>query len=214
LRVDGRLVQASNKLEDSWALLAILESARDALTFKAVYAALFVSCRSIPDAMERELKQELRKDRKTPEGSGRLAEFGRWWEAKQKERREAGSLLEFVEQSRDADVHEGKHQLLFPSGEIGQGVISPANGPPGTSSVVINPDGAFYLVDMGTPTQRRVPILKGVTSTIQVALATPLTHHRGKPITETDPMTVARIAVNYYAELLWEAKEQFFPALP
>jgi hypothetical protein len=67
--VDGRLNQASNKLEDAWALLRILESARDALTFKAAYAALFVACRSIPDAIDRELKPLLRKERKPPLGA-------------------------------------------------------------------------------------------------------------------------------------------------
>jgi len=209
--MDGRLSQASNKLEDAWALLRTLESAQDALTFKAVYAALFVACRSIPDAIDRELKPLLRKDRKTPEGSRRLSEYGAWCKARLKERQEPGSLLEFVENARDADVHEGKHQLLFPAGHIGQGVINPANGPPGISSVVINPDGAFYLVDMGKPTQRRIPILEGIIATVQVTLATPLTHHVGKALTETDPIAVARMAVNYYAELLWEAKERFLP---
>jgi hypothetical protein len=212
--VDGRLNQASNKLEDGWALLRILESARDALAFKAVYAALFVACRSIPDAIDRELKPMLRKDRKTPEGSRRLSDYGDWCKAKLKERQEPGSLLEFVENARDADVHEGKHQLQFPGVHIGLGMISPANGPPGTSSVVINPDGAYYLVDMNTPIQRRVPILDGITSTIQVSLATPLMHHRGEALAESDPIAVARTALNYYAELLWEAKENFLAEVP
>jgi len=212
--MDGRLSQASNKLEDGWALLSVLESARDALTFKAAYAALFVVCRAIPDAVDRELKPLLRKDRKTPEGSRQLSEYGAWCKAKLKERQEPGSLLEFVENARDADVHEGKHQLQFPASQIGSTVISTANGPPGTSSAVIDTDGAFYLVDMNTPTQRRVPILDGITSRIQVSLATPLTHHLGKALVESDPISVARTALNYYAALLWEAKEKFLPRPP
>jgi hypothetical protein len=108
-------------------------------------------------------------------------------------------------------VHEGKHQLQFPAGHIGQGVISTGNGPPGTSAAVINTDGAFYLVDMNTATQRRVPILDVITSTIQVSLAAPLTHHLGKPLVESDPIAVARTALSYYAELLWEAKDRFVP---
>jgi hypothetical protein len=209
--VDGRLNQASNKLEDAWALLRILESSGDSLTFKAVYAALFVACRSIPDAVDRELKPILRKDRKTPEGSRRLSDYGAWCKVKLKERQETGSLLEFVENARDADVHEGKHQLVFPSSQIDAGVISPANGPPGTSSAVINSDGVFYLVDVDSAMQRRVPIMGGITSTIQVSLSSPLTHHLGKPLLETDPLAVARTAFNYYAALLWEAKERFLP---
>jgi hypothetical protein len=55
-----------------------------------------------------------------------------------------------------------------------------------------------------------VPILEGITSTIQVSLAAPLTHHLGKPLAETDPIAAARMALNYYAEMLWEAKQTFF----
>jgi hypothetical protein len=206
--MDGRLNRASNKLEDAWAILRIIEASQDALSFKAAFAALLVACRSIPDAIDRELKPILRAGKKTPEGQKQLSDYAHWCRAKLREQQEPGSLLEFVETARDEDVHEGTHRLLFPGFTLGSATISSGNGPPGTSAVVISNDGPFYIVDANTPMQRRVPV-EGVTMTVTVALATPLTHHLGQPLAETDPIAIAKVAIGHYADLLWEAKERF-----
>jgi hypothetical protein len=207
---DLRLTQASNKMEDGWALLRLLEAATDALTFKAVYGALLVCCRSIPDAVDRGLKPLLRQDRGPKRGDGRLTEFSQWRKEKLRERQEPGGLLQFVETARDADVHEGKHQLLFPSLQFSADSLSDSNGPPGTTAIVINPDGPFYLVDTDTPLNRRIPVEAGQ-GTVRVFLAAPIEHHLGEELTEVNPLAVARIAVQYYALYLWEAKEKFVP---
>ena len=72
--MDGRLNRASNKLEDAWAILRIIEASQDALSFKAAFAALLVACRSIPDAIDRELKPILRARKEDSRGS--KAAFG------------------------------------------------------------------------------------------------------------------------------------------
>jgi hypothetical protein len=90
--MERRLNHASNRLEDHWALLRILESAQDALTFKPAFAALWVVCRSIPVAINRELKSMLRKGKGTPEGKNRPSEYDSWFKAKLKQRQEKDSL--------------------------------------------------------------------------------------------------------------------------
>ncbi len=205
--MNQELPRTSNKVENTWALLRLLESCADGLSFKAVFAALLVSCRSVPEALERELKLRLRKD-KTAEGKKLLASYVQWFAAKEKERQEDDSLLKFVEKARNEDVHGGIHHLVFPRAMINHAALSTSEGPPGTSSIVVNPDGVFYIVDADTAAERRIPV-QGVDSTVEVHLATPLTHHLGKPVVQNDPISVATVAVNFYAEMLWEAGFKF-----
>lgn len=204
--MDLRLPQTSNKLENAWALLAMLGSAEDAVSFTALFSALLTACRSIPDVIDREVKPVLRAN-KSEAGKKLLAEFTQWAAAKSKERRERNSLLEFIETARDEDVHEGKHRLIFPQLHVTSASVSTEGGPPGTSAVVFNPDGAFYVVDDGTPYQRRVPV--AMHAAVAVHLDTPLTLHLGQKIDVPNPVEAGSIAVHYYADLAWDARQRF-----
>lgn len=112
--------------------------------------------------------------------------------------------------ARDADVHEGRHRLLFDT-DLQHFDTSQAGPPPGgyPASMVFGPEGPAWLVDDGKPSRRLVPIRQGGSWTTHVAIANAPAEHRGKPLANRDPVSICAIVVDYLGELVHEAETHF-----
>lgn len=164
------------------------------------FAEAFSSCvaqvRSVGDAV---LKDK---------GANKLTGFPAWRESKKTECKN-DALLEFINDRRNSDLHEGcsplvftMHPFSFNSGAVG----SP---PSPTASLFVDGSGPYWLIDQGTPFERQVPceMLAGVAFT--VAITNPPAKHLGRILRSTDPVSLLSLAEAYYANLLFEAKSKF-----
>jgi len=118
-------------------------------------------------------------------------------------------VIGFVHKSRIDNFHFGMspisyalHGFNFSTDELGK-------KPSPDATWIIDGKGIFWLVNAGTPKERRIPceIKDGFTFT--ASIINPPTMHLKKVLPSNDPITVCEIALNYYEELLFEAKKKF-----
>ena len=184
---------AEQKLEDAWTILQQLEVAADAPAFRSLFNSFLSASRAITYALQK--------------GGARLRGFDEWYVEKQAEMK-ADDLLRFIHKARTEDFHEGKHRLVFDTyiahlsgGEAGP---PPAPGAP----LIIGADGPFWLMDEGTPRERRIPVRRGSFAT-RIAIANPPRTHMGSNLEQTDPLSICRLALGYLQNLVHEAKTRF-----
>jgi hypothetical protein len=120
-----------------------------------------------------------------------------------------GEVIDFVRVTRIDNFHFGMspisyalHGFNFSTDELGK-------KPSPDATWIIDGKGIFWLVNAGTPKERRIPceIKDGFTFT--ASIINPPTMHLKKVLPSNDPITVCEIALNYYEELLFEAKKKF-----
>jgi hypothetical protein len=80
--------------------------------------------------------------------------------------------------------------------------------PPKAKATVVG-EGAFRIVDEGTPQERRVPMKNIGTCTTRVSISNAPTEHKGEMLAQNDPFTVFELALDYFANLLYEAENRF-----
>jgi len=167
--------------------------AKDAATFRSLFNSFLSAARAITGALQKD--------------GAKLPAFTEWYRKKQGEMK-ADELLRFIHEARVEDFHEGRHRLSF-STYIGY-LSSEEVGPPPTpgASLVIGPDGPFWLVDEGTARERRIPVGGGSFIT-RIAIANPPTTHMGKRLQRTDPLSILTAALTYFENLVHEAKSGF-----
>ncbi len=190
----GTFRSAEQKLEDSRSILQQLAVATDALSFRSLFNSFLSSARAITYALQKDGKQ--------------IPGFSNWYAIKQEEMK-SDELLSFVRKARNEDFHEGRHRLAFSMYVIR--LASTEFGPPPApdASYEVGPEGPFWIVDKGTPHERRVPITSGIEGTIRVSVTDPPTMHRSKRLAQNDPITICQLALAYLSELVHEAKRRF-----
>lgn len=170
-------------------------NAVDTQLFRSQFNACLSALRSITFALQSEDKH--------------VSGFEDWYGVKQSEMR-GDELLRFIHDSRNADVHQGRHSLKFTGAEIGMFETDKAGPPPADNSVmVIGIEGPYWIVDHGTPNERRVPIRQGGNWTIHVAIENPPKTHLGHALTQTNPITLCRTALEYFHQLVIDARVEF-----
>lgn len=184
--------RAASKLEDARANVESLRRASNAPEFRSAFNSFLGNCRSVTYALQKE--------------GAHVEGFPEWYATKQHEMKE-DELLRFVHDSRGKDFHEGKHQLQF--GTHIRHLSSEDVGPPPEpdASIVIGADGPFWIVGRGTARERRVPITRGSSHVVNVAVSNPPTRHRGQPLERLDPISLCDAAADYMAELVYEARQ-------
>ena len=181
----------TNKLEDARRHLEDLRYARDTQAFKKEYSGFLSSFYAVTEALKR--------------AGQTIPEFNTWWKQKLHEA-SSDELLNYVCQSRGDDIHQGKHRLLFPSVHlVSYGWTEPPF--PG-ASFVFGTDGPFWIVDEGTPRERRIPAA-GASFAVTVQLNNPPQFHLGKMLRENTPVTICELALTYLENLVYEARTKF-----
>jgi len=193
---------AKTKRADAWAHIEDLELARSGDEFRRRFNAAATAIRSVPYAISTDGKRFFRAHDRS-----RVRPFSDWLESKRVEVRD-DELLGWVVKLRNADIHEGTTVLQF-STEIARlevGSDDP-DRPPG-ASVVIDPHGPYWLVNAGTKRERRIPIERDGFATF-ARLSAPPQSHLGSPVTASDPVSVLKVASEYFAEMCDQACTQF-----
>lgn len=132
--------------------------------------------------------------------------FRPWRERKWKEI-EGDELLRFINTARIDDYHKGEPQLGFCThvAHLNTSDVPPA--PPG-AAFVIGAEGPAWVLDVGTPRERTLPITSGRQFCVFGALVNPPRSHKGEPV-ETDPISVCAAAIAFYEDLVYEARQTF-----
>ncbi|MDQ7778359.1 MAG: hypothetical protein RDV41_01460 [Planctomycetota bacterium] len=174
--------------------IASLESSGDAVSFKAAFNSFLNSCRAITYALQKE-------------GKG-VSGFEQWYKAKQVEMG-GDELLRFFHDARVDDFHKGEHKLTFTV--LSEAPSPEAIGPspfPGAQWRQ-DSDGFFWIVDAGTPNERRIPSKPQINYNIFVSVAGAPTTHMGKKLADNSPTVLCKLCLDYCASLVHEARELF-----
>ncbi len=185
---------ANSKLEDSRNILSQLKSANDAMNFKALFNSFLSSSRAITNALQKEGKD--------------INGFEEWYKEKQDEMRK-DELLRFIHEARTIDFHEGKNVLgtSVNINHFSASVVGPKPTP--DAKIGIRVDGIYWIINKGTPKERRIPINKGGKFLTKISLKNPPSQHKGKSLEKNDPITICELCVKYMEELVYEAIEKF-----
>jgi hypothetical protein len=188
--------KSTQKLEEARVHFDHLRSASTAQAFRSHFNATVNATRSVWDVLKAEGKH-------TPE-------FKEWREAKWAVIA-SDDLLGRLDRARVGDFHRGQEQVSF--GTHIDFLSSESIGPPPVpgAALVIGAEGPAWLVNQGTPRERRVPIRPSAATrfTVGAGLVDPPKHHLGESLPQTDPVTFCQLAIAYFEELLYEAKAKF-----
>jgi hypothetical protein len=134
-----------------------------------------------------------------------------WFGAKKRQRKE-DELLQYIHQARHSDEHSIEKVAAVSPGHTAIGRAAPGY----SSSIVLNtlPDGRLHVRSMdGKPVLLEVKNptieLRPVTG-LGPVVYNPPAQHRGKPLPDNSPMTIAKLGLQFLSELLEEADS--FPA--
>jgi len=168
----------------------------DPVAFSEAFSSCVAHIRSVGDA--------VLKDKRAQQVSG----FQEWRELRILECR-SDELLKFVNDQRNSDLHEGLSCLTFAM-QTWRFSSDDIRGAPSPGAILfLDSTGPYWLVEQGTPRERRVACANPKGYLLSVAVARPPTTHKGRPFTSRDPVSLCEIAESYYAELLFEAKTRF-----
>ena len=149
----------------------------DPFAFSEAFSSCMAQVRSVGDAV---LKDKA---------ANKLPGFGKWREEKKDECKN-DDLMKFINNRRNDDLHAGDRSLSFTmhphkfsSESVG---VKPIIG----ATLRINGTGPYWIVDQGTPQERRVRCKcpQGVTYT--VAIIDPPNSHKGKSLSSSNPAKV------------------------
>jgi len=184
---------ARGKLEDARTILQQLELATDVPTFRSLFNAFLSAARAITYALQKD--------------GDKVHGFAEWYGEKQAEMR-GDELLRFMHEARIQDFHQAKQRLRFNTyvGHLSTEEVEP--GPAAGAALVIGSEGPFWLVDGGTPRERRVPV-KGADFVTRVVIANAPRTHMGRSLRRTDPLSICRLALGYFENLVHEARSKF-----
>lgn len=182
-----------NKLDDCRRILEGLVRATDSQNFKAHFNSFLNASRAITYALQKE--------------GAHLDGFQAWYEDKQNEMK-ADELLRFMHDARTDDFHEGKHRLIFPAGHLAHFSTNEEERPPNATGFVYGAEGPFWVIDGGTPRERRVPVKSAIYS-YAVAVENAPSTHKGQPLESNDPVSICETTLAYMEGLVYKARERF-----
>jgi hypothetical protein len=187
--------RAMEKVQEAEALLERLPYARSEREFTASFNACTGATRTVWENIRAE--------------GGRLPGFEGWSNARWAEI-QADDLARWVNESRIADFHKAQDVVAATTAHIDYFDTAQAGpAPEGASGMVIGASGPAWLVDAGTPRERTVPITAGGQWTVSLALTNPPLNHRGEALADVNPVTICSLAISYYRELVYQAREAF-----
>lgn len=192
-QMGSTFANAKSKLEDARASLEALHAANDSPAFRSAFSGFLSSARAVTYALQKD--------------GAELQGFPEWYGPKSEEMRQ-DELMRFIHEARTEDFHEGKHRLSFATHV--QHLSGAQIGPPPIpgAALTIGADGAFWLIEEGTPRERRIPI-RQANYTVAVSIASGPKMHQGRVLERNDPLTVCSLALGYLEELVHEARTRF-----
>lgn len=180
--------RAIKKLQQARGHLDRMQHAASGDEFTAAFSAFLASIRSIPDALRKDLKGKKN--------------WRSWADTKEAEMH-ADSLIQFLFDLRNEDVHEGEHRLEFATRIEDMTVSAPPGG-----VIVLGADGVYAVYDQGKPTERREPVRQGRYTTA-VGIANPPDLHCGRAISDKSPPALCGLAISYFENVLADAAKSF-----
>ena len=170
-------------------------------TYKPVeFAEAFSSCvaqiRSVGDAVLKD-KEAIK-----------LTAFKAWRELKKDECKN-DSLLKFINDRRNGDLHAGDSPLVFTMHPFSFNSMDLGAPPSPTATLLVDGTGPYWVVDQGSPRERRVPCKEIGHVVFTVAVVNAPDTHLGIALPSTDPVVILGFGEKYYANLLFEAKKTF-----
>lgn len=182
---------ALNKLEDARVLFDKLTQASYFIEFKSYFNSFLSSSRAITYALQKQ--------------GAIINGFSEWYTLKQEEMKN-DELLKFMHDSRTEDFHEGIFRFVC-STYIKHLSTNELNKPV-NASMIISPEGAYWVINEGTPKERKIPV-KGAEYTISVSMQSAPKKHLDKVLTKNDPVTLCKLTLEYLETLVYEAKTKF-----
>lgn len=185
---------AKSKLEDARTILGELDQVGDAISFKAWFNSFLGSARAVTNVLQKE--------------GNKVPKFSSWYEVKQEEMKK-DQVMRFVHKARIDDFHRGRHRLKF-STHLRHMSGDEAGPPPSPDAkLVLRENGVFWIVGVGTATERRIPVKKGARYITNISIAGAPTEHLGAKLVRNDPLRVCHLALVYLEKLVREAESTF-----
>ena len=168
---------------------------RDPIIYSETFSSCIAQVRSVGDAVLKEKKLEM------------VLGFHSWKATKIRECKH-DDLLKFVNDTRNADLHNGLCPLAFMM-HITRLTNQAGSAPFPGALLRVDGTGPYWIINQGTPLERRVQYESQEGYVYTVAITNPPMTHLGRLLPANDPVTVCSLAETYYAELLFEARSTF-----
>lgn len=199
--------KSTDKLDDARTSFDRLSGASGALELRSAFSSFVHNARAITYAMQSEGSQY----------PGFLS-----WYAQQQEFMKGDELIRFIHDARIDDFHKGESRLEFTTNvhlqQLDPGRILAANPQLVTSetwSFSMSGEGLYSLQGECTPSERKTMLnqtpLAGAT---MVAVVRPPRMHLGCSLETSDPVHLSNLALRYFEQLLFEAKQVCSPQHP
>lgn len=187
--------RTSFKLDDAKAVLQQLRRASGAYEFRAFFASFLSNARAVTYALQAELKH--------------VQGFDDWYKPKQEILRN-DSLLRYVHDARIEDFHRGGATLEFSSQLIAPLDTLSLEAPLGADAKIgLTAMGLVWIVNEGSFDERRIPIEAPEIVHTTVSVLNAPTEHKGQHVDTTNPVVLAKLAIEALEELVLEANYLF-----
>jgi hypothetical protein len=197
----GPLAREQQKLEDMYFLLDAVDGMYGSPNFPALRS-LTLSFLSAAYALRENLKRKAESVRH--EGS-----LGGWWKLRKKELDEPNELLKSLEIFMNTEKHGGRQRSkidLVPAAQIGSLIIEQIPPNADVSTLTLSAEGAFAVIGLNTSRERRVPV--GLhEARYEIQLQSLPDQHLGKSISATSFIETLHLVMEYYALLVFQARE-------
>jgi len=174
----------------------------DPVAFSEAFSSCVAQVRAVGDAVLVTSRNQM----KIEEREKRRPGFKKWRQEKVRECKN-DPLMCFVNDQRNADLHEGDSPLTFTMHPCTFVITGAVPALPKGAVLRINSTGPYWIIP-STPDERHPYVIQdGCVFT--VAIIDPPTMHRGRPLTASDPVTICATAEKYHTDLLREARRLF-----
>lgn len=189
---------AAAKVDDARAQLRLMLRSNDFDTLRSTLQSCINALRAVEESIE-------------AEGS-RVSGFQEWWDDQKRVLKE-DELMRFIHEVRIDDFHRAKGRNVLVGRTFVEHISTSelSDRPEGANGLQVGPEGPFWVVDAGKPTERRVPITGGGSWRLGVNLANAPKSHAGKPLDRNDPFTICSLGIEYLFRLVVEARTKFRP---
>ena len=186
----------------------------DPIAFSEAFSSCIIQIRAVGEAILNVEKLEINgikvNERELNE-KNQFELFMRWKKEKLKYHKEleVGELINFIYEERIADFHFGVSRLAFTMYGHSFSTTKLGEKPTADATWIINGKGLFWLVNKGTSKESFIPCDIKDGYAFGAKLINPPRLHQNQPLSSTDPLSICVTALNYYEELLFEAKSKF-----
>lgn len=197
----GPLAREQKKLEDMYFLLDAVHGMYGSPNFPALRS-LTLSFLSAAYALRESLKSKAQSVRHKDS-------LGDWWKLRKRELDEPNELLKTLEKFMNTEKHGGRQRSkidLVPTARMTSLIIEQMPPNADVSTLTLSAEGAFAIVGLNTSRERRVPV--GIhEAEYEIHLQSVPDQHLGKSIAATSFMEILYLVMEYYAVLVFQARE-------